>query len=307
VQRDLARTHALFDAVLRETTDVIAVKDTAGRYLLINQAGCRNLGREVQDILGKTDLDVLSGGTGEGVMELDRSVLRSDEPLTFEQVASVGDRTWTFHSTKSPFRGPSGELLGLIAVSRDVTEKKRLEEQLQESLRAQALRDPLTDMYNRRYLDPTLAREILRVRRRSAPLTVIMVDIDHFKKLNDTAGHLAGDVALQQVAQVLTNGVRREDVACRYGGEEFALVLPELSLVAGVERAEVLRRRIEDLPAQMGAHHVGKITASFGVACFPTHGLSGEELLAAADAALYRAKKSGRNRVAVAAAAEEPR
>jgi diguanylate cyclase (GGDEF)-like protein/PAS domain S-box-containing protein len=297
VQRDLARTNYLFDAVLRESTDVIAVKDTEGRYLLINGQGSRNLRRAPEDIVGKTDREVLTGGTGESVMAGDRKVLAAGRALTYEQVASVGDQTWTFHSTKSPFRGPDGELLGLIAVSRDITEKKHLEQQLQESLRAQAMRDALTGLYNRRYFDETLARELSRVGRREAPLSLVMVDVDHFKKLNDSAGHVAGDEVLRRVAQILGSGVRREDVACRYGGEEFALVLPELALDAAVERAERLRALIAEIPAQIGEDYVGRVTASFGVAAFPAHGLSGDALTKSADAALYAAKRAGRNRV----------
>jgi len=123
VQHDLARTNTLFNAVLDVTTDVIAVKDTLGRYLLINAAGCRNLGHPAAEIVGQTDAAFLTGGTAESVMAADRELLRSGETRTFEQVASVGDRSWTFHSTKGPFRSPTGELLGIIVVSRDITEK----------------------------------------------------------------------------------------------------------------------------------------------------------------------------------------
>ena len=127
-QESLAQTNALFDAVMNGTTDVIAVKDTAGRYLLINPAGCRNLGRTREDILGKTDLDVLTSGSGASVMANDAEVLRGGETRTYEQVASVGDRTWTFLSTKAPYKGPEGNVLGIIAVSRDISERKGLED-----------------------------------------------------------------------------------------------------------------------------------------------------------------------------------
>jgi diguanylate cyclase (GGDEF)-like protein len=180
-----------------------------------------------------------------------------------------------------------------------------MEEQLKETLRAQAIRDPLTDLYNRRYLDETLVRELSRVQRKGAPLALVMVDVDHFKKLNDSAGHQAGDEVLKQVAHVLMNGVRREDVACRYGGEEFVLILPELGADGALERAERLRAQIEALPEEIAGHKVGRITASFGVACAPGDGASSEGLLAAADAALYAAKRAGRNRV-VAATPSQP-
>ena len=172
--------------------------------------------------------------------------------------------------------------------------------ELRETLRSQAIRDPLTELYNRRYMDETLLQELSRVRRKEATLSVIMIDIDHFKRLNDTAGHAAGDEVLRRVARQLMSAVRREDVACRYGGEEFALILPELAIEGAVERAERLRREIEDLFVEVGGKRIGPVTASFGVACYPMHGSSGAALLHLADKALYQAKALGRNRVVVA-------
>jgi diguanylate cyclase (GGDEF)-like protein/PAS domain S-box-containing protein len=461
-QEELAKANSLFTAVLEGTTDVIAVKDTAGRYLLINPAGCRNLGRAPGEIIGRTDLDLLTGGTGESVMASDAGVMKGGKTVTFEQVASVGDHTWTFSSTKGPYRGPAGELLGLVAVSRDVSEKKgmeqriaeqnvergaiieRLERQskelatlgematmlqsaqvagelhalvgyfatrlfdaggsfavlepsrmqlddvarwggevaappfdlsecwalrtgrphasrasgvacahippgslprlcvplvaqgetlgllqlqgegpsgaderiigafsepialalanlgLRETLHAQAIRDPLTNLYNRRYMDETIVRELARVTRAGATLSVVMVDVDHFKRLNDTAGHASGDEVLKRIARHVMSSVRMGDVACRYGGEEFALVMPELSIERATDRAERLRRDIEGMFENGGGLGVAPVTASFGVACFPTHGATGPAILQAADAALYEAKRGGRNRVVVA-------
>lgn len=461
-QKDLAEANGILNAVINGTTDVIAVKDTKGHYLLINPAGCQNLGRPPNDIIGRTDLELLTGGTGASVMAADAEVLRAGETRTIEQVASVGDRTWTFLSMKGPYKSPTGEVLGIIAVSRDISERKRMEEriaqqnvergdaikrleqqsanlaalsemarllqsthvaeevyelvgqfamrlfgsaggfgviaasrtrvdqvahwgteqaappfqpsecwalrtgrphvstvgttscrhvlpekgstlcvplvaqgetlgvlqlhgelptggaeqllgafteqlslaianlQLRETLRSQAIRDPLTSLYNRRYMDETLLREIARVRRKDAPLSVLMVDIDHFKRLNDTAGHAAGDEVLRRVAETLIKGVRREDVPCRYGGEEFALIMPELTLDGAVDRAERLRREIEGLVIEIGGQRIGPVTASFGVACYPIHGPSGEALIGTADKALYQAKSRGRNRVAKA-------
>jgi diguanylate cyclase (GGDEF)-like protein/PAS domain S-box-containing protein len=470
IQRALAQSNALFKAVLDGTTDVVAIKDTKGRYLLINPAGCRNLGHPPEGVLGKTDAELLTGGTGESVMKADAEVLRTGETLTLEQVASVGDRTWTFLSMKGPYKSPAGETLGIIAVSRDITERKRMEEQislqnvergesiqrlqrqsedlaglsemarllqstyvaeeiyelvarfatrllgptggfcvtaasrtridqvarwgsevvappfqpadcwalrtgrpheskaggpscrhlapesgptlcvplvaqgetlgvlqlhgelptgarqellgafseqlslaianlqLRETLRSQAIRDPLTNLYNRRYMDETLLRELSRARRKDASLSVIMIDIDHFKRFNDTSGHVAGDEILKRVAQQLMSGVRREDVPCRFGGEEFALILPDMTLDRAAERAESLRHEIEGLSVEIGGARIGPVTASFGVACYPMHGASGDALIQQADGALYQAKAQGRNRVVSAEIPErEPR
>jgi diguanylate cyclase (GGDEF)-like protein/PAS domain S-box-containing protein len=172
--------------------------------------------------------------------------------------------------------------------------------QLRDHLRRQAVRDPLTGMYNRRYLDDTLERELLRAKRKNTTISIIMVDIDWFKSINDSFGHEAGDTVLTVVAKSLKDGVRGEDVVCRYGGEEFILVLPEAPTSSALERAEHLRERIAQLEIEHEGTALRKITASFGVASFPDHGQTIEGVIKAADAAMYRAKTGGRNRVEVA-------
>lgn len=171
---------------------------------------------------------------------------------------------------------------------------------LRESLRAQAIRDPLTNLFNRRYMEESLKRELQRVKRRGVSLGVIMVDLDHFKKFNDTFGHKAGDAMLVALAALLKNHIRLEDIACRYGGEELLVILPETPLKITIQRAEKLREQISQLKVEFLGQTLGLTTASLGVAAFPQHGLDWEELIRAADAALYRAKEEGRNRVVVA-------
>jgi diguanylate cyclase (GGDEF)-like protein/PAS domain S-box-containing protein len=172
---------------------------------------------------------------------------------------------------------------------------------LQESLRDQAIRDPLTGLFNRRYMEESLERELRRARRRSIPLGVIMIDIDHFKRFNDTFGHAAGDTLLREIGTLLQHHTRGEDIACRYGGEEFTLILLEASADDTGERARRLREEAGRLRVEYGHQPLGNITISAGVAVFPEHGHAVEELLKAADAALYRAKAGGRDRVMVAA------
>lgn len=168
---------------------------------------------------------------------------------------------------------------------------------LQERLRNQSIRDPLTGLFNRRYLEESLEREINRALRSKKPLGLIMLDIDFFKKFNDTHGHDAGDAVLRQVAEMLSNYLRKADSACRYGGEEFTLILPEADLASACQKAEQLREAARRLEIQYGRAIVGPISLSLGVACFPQHGNTGEELLHAADAALYQSKADGRDRV----------
>src|SRR5262245_15217424 len=140
---------------------------------------------------------------------------------------------------------------------------------LRESLRNQAVRDPLTGLFNRRHMEESLGREILRALRRESPLAVVMIDIDHFKRFNDRFGHAAGDVVLRELSTLLQKQTRGEDLACRYGGEEVTLVLLEASLKDAVQRAEQLRREAKVLSLRQGQQALGSITLSLGVAVFP--------------------------------------
>jgi diguanylate cyclase (GGDEF)-like protein len=164
---------------------------------------------------------------------------------------------------------------------------------LRELLRSQALRDPLTGLYNRRYMEDSLQRSVLIASRENTPLSVIMLDLDHFKHLNDQFGHAKGDAVLRDAAAVLTNRLRESDVACRYGGEEMIIVMPGCDMDAAAKKAELLRIGIEALSGPSGA----PVSASFGVATLAAGSNSVGDLVASADAALYRAKKEGRNRV----------
>ena len=172
--------------------------------------------------------------------------------------------------------------------------------ELRETLKNQSIRDPLTGLYNRRYLEEFLEQELHRAQRSQDLVGVIMIDIDHFKQFNDTFGHDAGDLVLQEVGKTLTNAVRKSDVACRYGGEELTLILPGASLEETQKRAEEIRLAIRQLSLRYRQTSLNSITASFGVASYPQHGSTIEEIIQTADAALYDAKKQGRDRTVVA-------
>jgi diguanylate cyclase (GGDEF)-like protein len=172
--------------------------------------------------------------------------------------------------------------------------------QLRENLHQQAIRDPLTGLFNRRYLEATLVRETLRATRNQQPLGIIMLDIDHFKRINDSFGHAAGDLLLSELARFLQRQIRGEDIACRYGGEEFTLILPNASLEVTHQRAERLRAEVQHLRLEFDRHPLGPVTLSLGVAVFPQPGLSIDAIVHAADEAMYAAKRAGRNRVCVA-------
>ncbi|MDX2243986.1 MAG: diguanylate cyclase [Leptolyngbyaceae cyanobacterium bins.302] len=171
---------------------------------------------------------------------------------------------------------------------------------LRETLQNQSIRDGLTGLFNRRYLEEALHTEIARAQRHHYSTAVVMVDVDHFKSFNDKHGHDAGDAVLRAIAQVLKDSARGSDIACRYGGEELTLVLPETSLIAALAKAEEIRGVIHQISMTYGGQTLENLTASFGVAIFPDHGTIGSEVIQAADAALYRAKAAGRNRVIAA-------
>ena len=171
---------------------------------------------------------------------------------------------------------------------------------LREALRAQSTKDPLTGLYNRRYQQEMLDREIRRAIRSEQALGILMLDLDHFKNFNDTYGHDAGDAVLRETGSFLVRSIRAEDFVCRYGGEEFVVVLPTADLRAAEARAQRIRTKLRDLVIMHNGQSLGLITASIGVAALPNHGTSERDLLQAADAALYRAKREGRDRVMVA-------
>lgn len=171
-------------------------------------------------------------------------------------------------------------------------------ESLQEKLRELVLRDPLTGLHNRRYLDEQLPKLLAEAQARKKRFGVIMLDIDHFKKFNDTYTHLAGDLLLQSLAELMRQHVRPTDISCRFGGEEFLLVLPDAGFETAARRAEELRRLFEQVKVTFQGQTLGS-TISLGVAGYPEHGTTAEELVMCADKALYLAKEGGRNRVVV--------
>ena len=167
---------------------------------------------------------------------------------------------------------------------------------LKEKLKQQTIRDPLTHLFNRRYLEESFERELARCKRKNLPLSLLMIDLDHFKKFNDTHGHPGGDALLSDFGKLLRSLCRREDIPCRYGGEEFVMLLPECDIECAKIRAIAINQATAELQVKHQNLDLARVTASIGVATFPDHGLDINELIKAADAALYRAKALGRNR-----------
>lgn len=186
------------------------------------------------------------------------------------------------------------------AMNQQLTERVAELQAAQEQLRTLSTRDALTGLFNRRYMEEAFAREVSRAERQGYPIGVIMLDIDSFKQFNDTFGHAGGDVLLREVGHLLHNHVRSSDIACRYGGEEFIILMPDTTLDALMERAELLRRSAMYLRPDFMGSALGPVTISVGVAMLPEHGTTADETIHAADQALYRSKRAGRNRVTLA-------
>lgn len=215
-----------------------------------------------------------------------------------------------------PLRDRRGQPTGKLVLARDVTDRHQLEielrhansqlttqlneiKQLQAQLRDQAARDGLTGLFNRSYFDEMLPRELALAKRQSYSLTLILIDLDYFKQINDTYGHLAGDAVLRVFADLLHRRSRASDITCRYGGEEFVLAMPDMNSKQAFERTDQIRQTFETICIEVEDHKICS-TFSAGVAVFPTNGTSLTELMQAADQALYRAKSTGRNCIQLA-------
>ena len=215
----------------------------------------------------------------------------------------------------SPIANSEGVVTHYLAVKEDITERKRADDELrltnlkletqmrkikalQTSLYEQAIRDFLTGLYNRRFLNESLEKELARALRYAYPVSFVMIDIDKFKMINDTFGHNAGDLMLQNLARQLNKHIRTSDIACRYGGDECLIVLPNTSAKSALQTAERLRATFEAAKVRFVKTKI-RATISLGIATFPVHGSTSKEILSAADQALYQAKSEGRNRVIV--------
>ncbi|GLR15025.1 hypothetical protein GCM10007907_38150 [Chitinimonas prasina] len=185
----------------------------------------------------------------------------------------------------------------LEMLNRELANKVDEIERLQAKLREQAIRDPLTNLYNRRYLQEELSNEIKLAERRHYSVCVVLIDLDHFKAVNDRFGHPMGDQVLIELASMLIGNIRGSDFACRFGGEEFCLVLSDIDLELALGRVRTLLHRFHALVVEMDGRRLDQLSFSAGVAEYPRHGRSPDSLLAAADAALYRAKACGRDRI----------
>jgi len=279
IWRRLDEERNKLNTVIHGAATGIVVTDAAQRVVLVNRAAEAQLGRSAEDITRRGFLGLFDDP--EWMLERLNQAGRQ---------AAGGIRAWgerLFSVRASTIR--AGAVIGSAALIRDITEEKQLEAQLER----QSITDTLTGIYNRRHFDAVLETEFKRWKRYARPVSVMMIDVDHFKKFNDSHGHDCGDHVLTAIGGVLIELSAPAQIPCRYGGEEMIIVMPGVGQPAAMALAEAVRRRIAELLVD-GL----RVTASIGVAGLPGHGAeSGEALVKLADAALYEAKANGRNQV----------
>ena len=197
-------------------------------------------------------------------------------------------------------------LLRLVNVTADNLALSIMSLKLREELEAQSIRDPLTSLYNRRYMEDNLQREISKSARHKTKLGMMVLDIDHFKSINDNFGHDMGDVVIKETGEIISSHFRDSDIVCRYGGEEFVVIMLEVDEDIAMQRAEQVRLAVENLAVNQGNICLKDFTISIGVALLPDHANSGATLFMAADSAMYQSKHQGRNKVSYAKHQESP-
>ncbi len=295
--------------VIETVQDLMLVFDPHNRLVDYNQAAQNSFKPEVVLAIGlpmgqvfKASPDLQQKSQEETIERAEIRLDDSGRPQFYELVVT-------------PLKSNQARPLGRLFLLRNITDQKQVAaelslaheqlqarlveiELLQSKLRDDAIRDRLTGLYNRRYLDETLHREIAGVARTGGYLSLVMIDIDHFKNINDTFGHKTGDIMIQALSALLQDQTRVSDIACRYGGEEFVLVMPEISIERAYERVEQLRITFEALQVNLGDATL-RSTFSAGIAVYPEHAVTGEELMHLADQALYQAKTGGRNCVKI--------
>jgi diguanylate cyclase (GGDEF)-like protein/PAS domain S-box-containing protein len=286
--------------------DGILVLDTQNRIVDMNPAMEQFINGGTSSYLGKNAYEVLKPWMEKTDLFLDEAETRSEVTVPLDPSRYLDLRVTPLYDRRQI-------LSGRLMVFRDITEHKQVEKRLryvndrlqshlieigvlQSKLREQAIRDPLTNLFNRRYLEETLDRELSRASREDYPVCIIMIDLDHFKRINDTHGHEAGDLVLKAIGVTLAEQSRRGDFACRYGGEEFVIVMPNVGLETAYERAGELRQSLNLLSVPYGYFSLS-VTISMGIACYPENGQTRDAILRAADQAMYAAKDAGRDHI----------
>jgi diguanylate cyclase (GGDEF)-like protein/PAS domain S-box-containing protein len=295
LQRGLHQAAETARALLNATTDSAILIDTKGKILAINETAAKRLSQHNVDMMRKNLLDILPPALARQRKARIDQVFDTGDPLQFED-----DYGGTFFlNFLYPVFDRQGKIQNLAYFSRDITAQRQIEQKLRESekrYKELSITDGLTKLYNSRHFYTSLQLEIERANRYHRPLALLMIDIDDFKKFNDTYGHLIGDKVLAKTGEVIRNALREADTGYRYGGEEFALILPETVGPGAVQVAERIRKELAAMPISLKAKTSRNITASMGVGELQAKDTL-SEFIRRADKNLYAAKAEGKNRV----------
>jgi diguanylate cyclase (GGDEF)-like protein/PAS domain S-box-containing protein len=302
-EQSLKATEALFRTFMNHSPFASYIKDGEGRMLFYNELLAQRYGVTQEEWLGRTDAEIWSAELAETFRRNDLAVLEAGTLMeVIDHTEDASGRAISWKSIKFPYRDSMGEML-LAGISVDITEELRKKTELEQAnalLHLLATHDGLTGLKNRRAFEERLHSEFALARRTGRELSVLMIDIDNFKRRNDTWGHAAGDDVLRKVGLILKSTVRETDTAARYGGEEFAVLLPDTD----GEQAYGLAQRLRSKMAEEAWEH-SPVTLSFGVSTVDSLMTHTDQLMRAADSAMYAAKRAGKDRILVGARMEE--
>lgn len=305
----LFQSEQRLSTILDNVGAYIYIKDTLHRHTYVNRKTQELYGYNLEAIIGRNNIELLGETQGRLFDEVDRKVFETEQRVSCIETFDTGEALRYYWTVKIPLRNEAGVVDSYIGISTDITEQKQLEHQvrqanralkdkvreislLRDELREQSIRDPLTGLYNRRFMEEHAA--LVFSERPGVSNSLLMIDADHFKAVNDNLGHRTGDEMLQLLARVMQEACRATDLVCRYGGEEFLILLPDTDLCAATRKAETIRMRYEEEAGKRFPEACGS-SISIGVATSPHSGRDFLSVWQKADEALYRAKARGRN------------
>lgn len=319
VEQKLRESEKQYRNLFEQTHDAVIILGLDCKIITANPRAAEMTGYSIEEFLN-IPREAISLGQAKETRVMERLLAGEKVPHFEEQFRKKDGSVIFVEIYLELIRDDENRPSRLQMVVRDICERRLVEEKLritneqlnrrieeieklQQKLRDQVIRDPLTGLFNRRYLTETLFREIARSKRDRLRMSLLVLDLDHFKNINDAYGHTAGDYCLMDIARRLVSFTRESDMVCRYGGEEFVIVMGNASVSDAFQRSEEIRNMIESQPIYY-QEEVFRLTVSIGLASYPDHGLSPEELIARADMAMYQSKQAGRNRVSIYSANE---
>jgi diguanylate cyclase (GGDEF)-like protein/PAS domain S-box-containing protein len=298
-EQALRESESKYRTLVENLQQKVFFKDRNSVYVSCNEKYARDLNISPDEIAGKTDCDFYPKELADKYRADDKRIMESGETEDIEEEYLQDGRKAYVHTVKTPVRDENGSVVGVLGVFWDVTERRKAEQErarLHAELEVRTITDSLTGLYNHAYFYQRLAEEIDRSKRYRRGFAVVMMDVDDFKRYNDSRGHQAGDEMLRLVGDCIRTGLRSSDIAFRYGGDEFAAILPHANTAKARAAVERINGRITKSLKQMDGGSAVRLSLSAGVACFPDDGTAGDDLVRIADAALYKAKWVARAR-----------